>query len=109
MTTAFDEEGVVAGLWEQVDALAASRIWQPDEVIYREGDPPAGVHIIRSGQIDLVYAARNGVVKPLRESTRGDILGLSPHTVNKHLEHVFEKLGVKTRAAATALASRELG
>lgn len=39
----------------------------------------------------------------------GDILGLSPRTVNKHLEHVFEKLGVETRAAAAALASRELG
>jgi DNA-binding NarL/FixJ family response regulator len=36
-----------------------------------------------------------------------DILGMSPRTVNKHLEHVFEKLGVETRAAATALASRE--
>jgi DNA-binding NarL/FixJ family response regulator len=39
----------------------------------------------------------------------GEILGLSPRTVNKHLEHVFEKLGVETRAAAAALASRELG
>lgn len=38
-----------------------------------------------------------------------DILGVSPRTVNKHLEHVFEKLGVETRAAAAALASRELG
>jgi DNA-binding response OmpR family regulator/DNA-binding CsgD family transcriptional regulator len=35
----------------------------------------------------------------------GDILGLSHRTVNKHLEHVFEKLGVETRAAAAALAS----
>ena len=34
----------------------------------------------------------------------GDILGLSHRTVNKHLEHIFEKLGVETRAAATALA-----
>lgn len=33
------------------------------------------------------------------------ILGLSPRTVNKHLEHVFEKLGVETRAAAAAIAS----
>lgn len=34
-----------------------------------------------------------------------DILGMSPRTVNKHLEHIFEKLGVETRAAAAALAS----
>ena len=34
----------------------------------------------------------------------GDILGSSPRTVNKHLEHVFEKLGVETRTAAANLA-----
>ncbi len=38
-----------------------------------------------------------------------DILGMSHRTVNKHLEHIFEKLGVETRAAAAALASRTLG
>lgn len=38
----------------------------------------------------------------------GDILGMSPRTVNKHLEHIFEKLGVETRAAAAALASGQL-
>ncbi|ANN65494.1 response regulator transcription factor [Bordetella bronchialis] len=32
-----------------------------------------------------------------------EILGMSPRTVNKHLEHVYVKLGVETRAAATAL------
>jgi DNA-binding NarL/FixJ family response regulator len=32
-----------------------------------------------------------------------DILGMSPRTVNKHLEHIFEKLGVETRTAAAAL------
>jgi DNA-binding response OmpR family regulator/DNA-binding CsgD family transcriptional regulator len=36
----------------------------------------------------------------------GDILGMSHRTVNKHLEHIFEKLGVETRAAAAALATR---
>jgi len=37
-----------------------------------------------------------------------DILGMSPRTVNKHLEHIFEKLGVETRSAATAIAGRLL-
>jgi CheY-like chemotaxis protein/DNA-binding CsgD family transcriptional regulator len=34
----------------------------------------------------------------------GIILNTSPRTVNKHLEHIFEKLGVCTRAAAVAIA-----
>ena len=39
----------------------------------------------------------------------GDILGTSPRTVNKHLEHIFVKLGVETRSAAAALvANRKL-
>jgi DNA-binding CsgD family transcriptional regulator len=38
----------------------------------------------------------------------GDILGTSPRTVNKHLEHVFHKLGVETRTAAAALAVNRL-
>ena len=37
-----------------------------------------------------------------------DILGLSPRTVSKHLEQIFEKLGVENRTAATALALRHL-
>lgn len=38
----------------------------------------------------------------------GDILGSSPRTVNKHLEHVFIKLGVETRTAAAALAINKI-
>ncbi|MBN3835240.1 response regulator transcription factor [Burkholderia sp. Ac-20344] len=34
----------------------------------------------------------------------GDILGMATRTVNKHLEHVFDKLNVETRAAAAAVA-----
>ncbi|NWA26548.1 response regulator transcription factor [Pseudomonas gingeri] len=33
----------------------------------------------------------------------GTILDLSPRTVNKHLEHVYIKLGVETRTAATSV------
>lgn len=42
----------------------------------------------------------------------GEILGTSPRTVHKHLEHVFEKLGVETRTAAASMAMgrvRQLG
>lgn len=38
----------------------------------------------------------------------GDILGMAPRTVNKHLEHLFRKLHVETRAAAAALAMKTL-
>ena len=36
----------------------------------------------------------------------GEILGTSPRTVNKHLEHIYEKLGVETRTAAVAQFNR---
>lgn len=39
----------------------------------------------------------------------GEILNLSPRTVNKHLEQVFAKLGVENRAAAAVMAIRALG
>ncbi|HQT25834.1 MAG TPA: response regulator transcription factor [Burkholderiales bacterium] len=38
----------------------------------------------------------------------GEILGSSHRTVNKHLEHVFEKLGVETRTAAAGLAMQKI-
>lgn len=38
-----------------------------------------------------------------------DILGMSPRTVNKHLEHIYEKLGVETRTAAVAVAGQMPG
>lgn len=43
----------------------------------------------------------------------GQLLGTSPRTVQKHLEHIFEKLGVDTRTAAavrvlTLTSSQEL-
>jgi DNA-binding CsgD family transcriptional regulator len=44
------------------------------------------------------------VVKGKTNRDIGDILGTSPRTITKHLERVFEKLGVETRTAAAAMA-----
>ena len=38
----------------------------------------------------------------------GEILHTSPRTVNKHLEHIFRKIGSETRTAAAAAALRVL-
>ena len=38
----------------------------------------------------------------------GEILTLSPRTVNKHLEQIFAKLGVENRTAASAIAMQTL-
>lgn len=38
-----------------------------------------------------------------------EVLTVSPRTVQKHLERIFEKLGVETRAAAAAMAIRSSG
>ena len=51
----------------------------------------------------------NWVVKGKTNRDIGEILGTSPRTVNKHLEHVFVKLGVETRTSAAAVALGKLG
>ncbi|WP_420996164.1 response regulator [Cupriavidus sp. 30B13] len=51
----------------------------------------------------MVWVARGKTNRDVAE-----ILGMSPRTVNKHLEHIYEKLGVETRTAAVAAAQRGL-
>lgn len=38
----------------------------------------------------------------------GDILGSSPRTINKHLEHIYAKLGVENRTAAVSWVTNKL-
>ncbi|BCJ90581.1 DNA-binding response regulator [Terrihabitans soli] len=49
----------------------------------------------------LLWLARGKSNKDIAE-----ILGLSPRTVNKHLEQIYSKLGVENRASATAIATQ---
>ncbi|HQS49745.1 MAG TPA: response regulator transcription factor [Xanthobacteraceae bacterium] len=56
----------------------------------------------REAQV-LVWIARGKANRDIAQ-----ILGLSPRTVNKHLEQIYAKIGVENRASATALAVRAL-
>lgn len=49
----------------------------------------------------ISYGKSNGLIS--------DVLSISPRTVQKHLERIYEKLGVETRAAAAAVAIKAIG
>jgi DNA-binding response OmpR family regulator/DNA-binding CsgD family transcriptional regulator len=51
----------------------------------------------------LMWIARGKTNKEI-----GIILDSSPRTINKHLEHIFEKLNVSTRSAAVAMAFNDM-
>lgn len=75
-------------------------------VVMRESDDAA---IVEAMALALELTAREAevlywVVQGKTNRDIGDILGTSHRTVTKHLEHVFEKLGVETRTAAAAQA-----
>ena len=65
--------------------------------------PPAQVGALTRRETEVLSWLAKG--KTNRDIA--DILGISRHTVSKHLEHLFEKLGVETRSAATAIAARQ--
>lgn len=82
----------------------------PAEFLFRLADVSAGreekllqqAFTLTGREADVLVWLSRG--KSNREIS--EILGISHRTVNKHLEQVFEKLGVENRAAATARAVR---
>ncbi|OYV24812.1 MAG: DNA-binding response regulator [Rhodospirillales bacterium 20-58-10] len=84
----------------------------PDEYLFRLTETGGGQEeaflrqylslTMREAEV-LVWIARG---KSNRDIS--DILGISPRTVNKHLEQIFTKLGVENRASAAALAVNAL-
>jgi len=54
------------------------------ETLFREGEPPMGVYVLHSGTVHLLFAARGGNAKPLREAQPGQMLGLSCVVTQRH-------------------------
>ena len=77
------------------------------------------INDIADGAEERLLAARHGLTDREAEVllwiSRGkanreisEILGIAPRTVNKHLEQVFEKMGIENRASAAVAAVRTL-
>ena len=47
------------------------------ETLFREGEAPRGVYVLHSGLVSLLFHAKDGSAKPLREAQPGQMLGLS--------------------------------
>jgi len=85
---------------------------EPGEFLFRMTETQSGADAgllqkrhgltLREAEV-LLWLSRG---KPNREIS--EILGISPRTVNKHLEQVFQKLGIENRASAAVLAVRTL-
>jgi len=81
------------------ETLLRLELGQSDEAVLKEKLSLT----LREAEV-LAWIARG---KPSRDI--GEILGLSPRTVNKHLEQIYAKLGVENRSAAATLAVRTIG
>jgi DNA-binding response OmpR family regulator/DNA-binding CsgD family transcriptional regulator len=84
-----------------------------DEILLRliEGDPNNDQLVLRD-KLQLTQREAEVLLWIARGKSNRDvaeILTLSPRTVNKHLEQIFNKLGVENRTSAAALAARTLG
>jgi DNA-binding response OmpR family regulator/DNA-binding CsgD family transcriptional regulator len=79
-------------------------------VVMRESSDGAAIEAIgatlhlTTREAEVLY----WVVKGKTNRDVGEILGASPATVKKHLERIYEKLGVETRTAAASLAMNKV-
>ena len=82
----------------------------PDELLLRLAPGRSDTEVLRDA-LGLTFREAEVLLWLSRGKSNRDIaeiLGLSPRTVNKHLEQTFLKLEVDNRASATALAVRAL-
>lgn len=84
----------------------------PDEILLRLVDEAATrQEIVLKKELSLTLREAEVLTWIARGKSNRDIaeiLGLSPRTVNKHLEQIYAKLGVENRTAAATLAMRVL-
>lgn len=61
----------------ELENLEVRRQIPAGTVLFREGQQPDGVYVVREGLVDLLYSSKSGAVRPLGAAVEGQILGLS--------------------------------
>jgi DNA-binding NarL/FixJ family response regulator len=99
----------VAGLLIGADDYLVKPV-HPDELLLRtqrlirQRDPADRRHVgLTAREQEVLELLCDG----LHEAAIAELLVITPRTVGKHLEHIFTKLGVHTRAQAVAAALRD--
>ena len=94
--TAQFEVGAARQAFEQLGA--APDVDRLDALFPRAG--PGSTGILTAREVEVLVLVATG--KPNREIA--DVLVFSEHTVRRHLQNIFHKIGVSSRAVATAYA-----
>jgi HD-GYP domain-containing protein (c-di-GMP phosphodiesterase class II) len=100
----FQPAAAAAALDEMADAGALARR-ATDAVLSATGHLPAAAHVERPAglterEVDILQLISRGQTNKQMAAE----LGISPKTVGTHIEHIYAKAGVATRAGATLFA-----
>jgi len=84
--------------------------FRDDEVLIRlnELNPQQDVSRLQNG-LNITQREAEVISYGKPNSDISDVLAISPRTVQKHLERIYEKLGVETRSSDAAIAIRMIG
>jgi CRP/FNR family cyclic AMP-dependent transcriptional regulator len=69
--------GVSSESLKAVAAVADERDFRSGEILFREGDPAHYLHIVRQGQVDIIYRLQGGAERVVDTVVGGELLGWS--------------------------------
>lgn len=89
-----------------IDVALVGRVGQSEfllRLVEETAGPATGTLKDRLGISDREAQVLTWIAQGKSNRDIGDILGLSPRTINKHLERIFKKIGVENRTSAAVM------